>query len=124
MSFKFVTGTLDVLVHSAGIVVNGSTIDLSISEYDRCMNINARSAFIFTKECLPHLSKTKGNIVHVSSVTGMLAVVLRQFPALQNDTIAYGIYFILATYFQFVQFFMYAYSIFSSYYDFRTPCLS
>ena len=34
------------------------------------MNINARSAFILTKECLPHLLKTKGNIVHVSSVTG------------------------------------------------------
>ena len=61
---------IDVLVHSAGIVVNGSTIDLPISEYDRCMNINARSAFILTKECLPHLLKTKGNIVHVSSVTG------------------------------------------------------
>ena len=64
-----ITG-LDVLVHSAGIVVGGSTIDLPISEYDRCMNINARSAFILTKECLPHLLKTKGNIVHVSSVTG------------------------------------------------------
>lgn len=66
---------IDVLVHSAGIVVNGSTIDLPLSEYDRCMNINARSAFILTKECLPHLLKTKGNIVHVSSVTG-----LRAFP--------------------------------------------
>ena len=61
---------IDVLVHCAGIVVNGSTIELPLSEYDRCMNINARSAFILTKECLPHLLKTKGNIVHVSSVTG------------------------------------------------------
>ena len=61
---------IDVLVHSAGIVVNGSTIELPLSEYDRCMNINARSAFIMTKECLPHLLRTKGNIVHVSSVTG------------------------------------------------------
>ena len=72
-SFLFIKG-LDVLVHSAGIVVNGSTIDLPLSEYDRCMNINARSAFILTKECLPHLLKTKGNIVHVSSVTGNLLV--------------------------------------------------
>ena len=67
--FLHISG-IDVLVHSAGIVVNGSTIDLPISEYDRCMNINARSAFILTKECLPHLLKTKGSIVHVSSVTG------------------------------------------------------
>ena len=71
LHFLFIKG-LDVLVHSAGIVVNGSTIDLPVSEYDRCMNINARSAFILTKECLPHLLKTKGNIVHVSSVTGNL----------------------------------------------------
>ena len=67
---------IDVLVHSAGIVVNGSTIDLPLSEYDRCMNINARSAFILTKECLPHLLKTKGNIVHVSSVTGTNKILL------------------------------------------------
>jgi len=68
-------GGLNVLVHAAGIVVNGNTMSLSVEDYDRCMNINARSAFIITQKVLPHLLETKGSIVHVSSVTG-----LRAFP--------------------------------------------
>jgi len=68
-------GRLNVLVHAAGIVVNGNTMSLSVEDYDRCMNINARSAFIITQKVLPHLLETKGSIVHVSSVTG-----LRAFP--------------------------------------------
>lgn len=66
---------LDVLINSAGIIQNGTTQSLSVADYDRVMNINARTAFIVTKECLPHLLKSKGNIIHVSSVTG-----LRAFP--------------------------------------------
>jgi len=66
---------LDVLINSAGILVSGSILQLSTEQYDQCMNINTRSAFVLTKECAAHLIKTKGNIVHVSSVTG-----LRAFP--------------------------------------------
>jgi len=68
-------GGLDVLVHAAGILCNGTTMSLSVEDYDRCMNVNTRSAFIVTQKVLPHLLKTKGAIVHVSSVTG-----LRAFP--------------------------------------------
>jgi len=68
-------GAVDVLVHAAGIVVNGDTMSLSMEDYDKCMNINVRSAFIMTQKVLPHLIQTKGAIVHVSSVTG-----LRAFP--------------------------------------------
>jgi len=63
------------MVNSAGILVSGSTASLSLDDYDRCMDINARSAFALTQAAIPHLLKTKGNVVHVSSVTG-----LRAFP--------------------------------------------
>lgn len=66
---------LDVLVNSAGILVSGSILTLTPEQYDNCMNINTRAAFILTQQCVPHLIKTKGTIVHVSSVTG-----LRAFP--------------------------------------------
>jgi NAD(P)-dependent dehydrogenase (short-subunit alcohol dehydrogenase family) len=66
---------LDVLVNSAGVLVTGDTLSLSMDEYDRCMNINTRSVFVMTQACLPHLIKSKGNIVNVSSVAG-----LRSFP--------------------------------------------
>ena len=50
--------------------MNGSTETLSLDDYDKCMTINTRSAFVLTQSVLPHLLKTKGNIVNVSSVTG------------------------------------------------------
>ena len=34
------------------------------------MNINLRAVFYLMNRCVPHLEKTKGNIVNVSSVTG------------------------------------------------------
>ncbi|TRY62819.1 hypothetical protein TCAL_13106, partial [Tigriopus californicus] len=66
---------LDVFVNSAGILVNGDTATGSLEDYDRCMNINTRSAFILSQAVIPHLIKTKGNMVHISSVCG-----LRAFP--------------------------------------------
>ena len=39
------------------------------------MQINTTAAFVLTQAALPHLLKSKGNVVHVSSVTG-----LRAFP--------------------------------------------
>jgi len=67
--------SIDVLVHCAGILINGSIETLSVTDYDKIMNINTRSAFIMTQLVTPHIISTKGNIVHVSSVTG-----LRSFP--------------------------------------------
>ena len=64
---------LDVFINSAGILMNGSTETISLEDYDKCMNINTRSAFVLTQACLPHLLKSKGNIVNVSSVTGIRA---------------------------------------------------
>ena len=77
VSSVFVTGAplayitdVDVLVNSAGIVVTGDTASLSLEDYDRCMNINTKAAFILSQEVIPYLRKSRGNIVHVSSVTG------------------------------------------------------
>ncbi|PYS86961.1 MAG: hypothetical protein DMF62_13930 [Acidobacteria bacterium] len=68
-------GKLDILVNAAGIIKGGNIEDTSIDEWDRMMNINVRSVFYTMQKCVPHLEKTKGNVVNVSSVTG-----LRSFP--------------------------------------------
>ncbi|XP_018802429.1 PREDICTED: uncharacterized protein LOC108977273 [Bactrocera latifrons] len=68
-------GQLDVLVNNAGYGEMGSILDINVDQFDRVMNTNLRSVFLLTKYAAPHLVKTQGNIVNVSSLAG-----LRSFP--------------------------------------------
>jgi NAD(P)-dependent dehydrogenase (short-subunit alcohol dehydrogenase family) len=68
-------GGLDVLVNAAGHISTGSIENTSLSAWDAMMNVNLRAVFQLMQIAAPHLIKTKGNIVNVSSVTG-----LRSFP--------------------------------------------
>jgi NAD(P)-dependent dehydrogenase (short-subunit alcohol dehydrogenase family) len=63
-------GGLDVLVNAAGILKSGRIEDTSLDLWDEMMNINLRSVFHMMKCALPHLERSRGNIVNVSSVTG------------------------------------------------------
>ena len=65
---------IDVLVTCAGILNTGTLESLSMEEYDKLMNINCRSVMLMMKLSVPHLIESKGNIVNVSSVTGLRAV--------------------------------------------------
>ncbi|XP_078664572.1 3-oxoacyl-[acyl-carrier-protein] reductase FabG-like [Branchiostoma floridae x Branchiostoma belcheri] len=66
-------GRIDVLVNSAGIAHLASIETTDMAEYDKLMNVNVRSMVALTQLCVPHLIKTKGSIVNVSSVNGMRA---------------------------------------------------
>ena len=68
-------GQIDVLVNAAGILKPGNIETTTLDEWDKMMNINVRSVFYLMQLCVPHLETSKGNIVNVSSVTG-----LRSFP--------------------------------------------
>jgi NAD(P)-dependent dehydrogenase (short-subunit alcohol dehydrogenase family) len=68
-------GQIDVLINAAGIIMNGSLENTPLDDWDKMLNINLRSVFYMMQKCLPHLEKTKGNIVNVSSVAGT-----RSFP--------------------------------------------
>jgi len=63
-------GGLDVLVNAAGILKAGRIEDTALELWDEMMNINLRSVFHLMKLAVPHLERSKGNIVNVSSVTG------------------------------------------------------
>ncbi len=75
-------GQIDVLVNAAGIILNGSIENTTLDDWDKMMNINVRVVFSLMQKCVPHLEKTKGNIVNVSSVAGT-----RAFP----NILAYGV---------------------------------
>ncbi|XP_071819077.1 3-oxoacyl-[acyl-carrier-protein] reductase FabG-like [Apostichopus japonicus] len=63
-------GQLDILVNNAGILKLGSIETTTLADYDIIMNANVRSIFQLTQLAVPHLIKTKGNVVNVSSVNG------------------------------------------------------
>lgn len=68
-------GALDVLVNAAGHISNGTIENTSLEAWDAMMQVNLRSVFHLMQLAVPHLEKRRGNIVNVSSVTG-----LRAFP--------------------------------------------
>lgn len=70
-------GGLDVLVNAAGFIASGTVENTSLEDYDRMMDVNVRAVFHLMQLAVPHLEKTKGNIVNVGSVTG-----LRAFPGI------------------------------------------
>ncbi|KYN26966.1 putative L-xylulose reductase [Trachymyrmex cornetzi] len=58
-------------LNNAAIVEFGSIETPSLEQYDNTFNVNVRSVFQLTTLAVPHLIKTKGNIVNVSSVAGL-----------------------------------------------------
>lgn len=67
-------GKLDVLVNNVGIWMEDNIAELQMSDFDRVFDINTRSVIYLTKLCVPHLEKTRGNIVTVSSVSALKPV--------------------------------------------------
>jgi NAD(P)-dependent dehydrogenase (short-subunit alcohol dehydrogenase family) len=68
-------GGIDILVNAAGILSSGTIETTTEAQWDEMMTLNVRSVFRLMQLATPALIKHKGNVVNVSSVTG-----LRAFP--------------------------------------------
>jgi len=66
-------GGIDVLVNAAGILVGGDIESTPLADWEAMMNINARAPFLLMQAAMPHLIERRGNVVNVSSVTGVRA---------------------------------------------------
>jgi NAD(P)-dependent dehydrogenase (short-subunit alcohol dehydrogenase family) len=70
-----VLGGIDILVNAAGHIANGTIENTSLKAWDDMLNVNLRAIFNLMQKALPSLIERHGNIVNISSVTG-----LRAFP--------------------------------------------
>jgi NAD(P)-dependent dehydrogenase (short-subunit alcohol dehydrogenase family) len=66
-------GGIDVLVNAAGIIANGTIENTQLKDWDYMFDLNVRGPFYLIQRALPYLIERKGNIVNVSSVTGVRA---------------------------------------------------
>jgi meso-butanediol dehydrogenase/(S,S)-butanediol dehydrogenase/diacetyl reductase len=64
-------GVLDVLVNNAGIGIPKTIEELSVEEWQRVLDVDLNSIFYGAKAALPHLRKSKGNIVNTASISGL-----------------------------------------------------
>lgn len=69
------SGKIDILVNAAGIISMGNITNTTMTAWDEMMQINLRVVFEMMQLVLPYMNAPQGNIVNISSVTG-----LRSFP--------------------------------------------
>jgi NAD(P)-dependent dehydrogenase (short-subunit alcohol dehydrogenase family) len=65
-------GKLDVLVNNAGIFVGKGIEDVSLDEWHKLVAVNLTGVVLGTRAALPHLKKTRGNIVNLASIAGLV----------------------------------------------------
>lgn len=64
-------GRLDVLVNSAGVWVEGPSAEMTEEQWDRTIDVNLKGTFFACRAALPHLMRTEGCIVNISSDSGI-----------------------------------------------------
>lgn len=65
---------LDVLCNISGILKWGPSLDFSLDDFERILKINTTSVFALCKAALPHLIKSKGNIVNTASTAALQGI--------------------------------------------------
>lgn len=64
-------GHIDILVNNAGMSSSTKIEDYTVEEYDKIANLNMKGVFICSKEIVPYLKETKGNIINISSMVSI-----------------------------------------------------
>lgn len=65
-------GKVDILVNNAGYHISKNVEETSEEEWEFIQNTNLRSTFLCSKYAIPYLRKTRGNIINISSMVGLV----------------------------------------------------
>jgi NAD(P)-dependent dehydrogenase (short-subunit alcohol dehydrogenase family) len=65
---------LDVLCNISGILKWGPSEDFAVEDFERILKINTTSVFVLCQAALPHLVKSKGNIVNTASTAALQGI--------------------------------------------------
>ncbi len=66
-------GKIDILVNSAGVIIDGPVTNTSLNDWDSMMNTNLKGPFLTSKYVLPSMMKNKsGSIINISSIIGII----------------------------------------------------
>ena len=68
-------GGLDVLCNVAGMLKWGPTEAYAVEDFERILRINTTSVFVLSQAALPHLVRSKGNIVNIGSTSGLRGMI-------------------------------------------------
>ena len=68
------TDGLDVLCNISGMLKWGPTLEFSEEDFARILTVNTTSTFVMCKAALPHLIKSKGNIVNTASTAALQGI--------------------------------------------------
>ena len=65
-------GKLDILANVAGILKSQHLTKVTQEDWDQIINVNLSGVFWCTQAAIPHLLKTEGSIINVSSCAGLV----------------------------------------------------
>ena len=68
-------GGRDVLCNVAGMLKWGPTEAYAVEDFERILRINTTSVFVLSQAALPHLVRSKGNIVNIGSTSGLRGMI-------------------------------------------------
>lgn len=66
-------GTVDILVNNAGVLLGGTVLDTTESDWDRCLAVNLKGPFnCMQAAARVMVGRRSGKIVNISSISGLL----------------------------------------------------
>jgi len=66
--------SLDILINNAGIGLVGNIEETALDDFQRLLRVNVEGLFLVTKHAMPLLVASKGCIVNIGSVAGLVGV--------------------------------------------------